>query len=134
MQNLCHMKAYEGSLFKDNLAEQQGGVVCAMELSDVLFNGSRAVNNSAPGGFGGVVALEARTATVLAGSTVMANNSAANGGAVGMTTDSNLRLEGACLLENNTATGVLDEALVACCPVGEVPVMVTVMSFRRGPS
>jgi hypothetical protein len=27
------MKAYAGSLFSGNVGEQQGGVVCAMELS-----------------------------------------------------------------------------------------------------
>ena len=43
------MMAYEGSIFSGNWAEQQGGVVTATELSDVTFNGSRVVNNSAPG-------------------------------------------------------------------------------------
>lgn len=107
MQNLCKMEAYEGSLFKDNEAQQQGGVVCAMELSNVLFNGSRVVNNSAPLGIGGVMALEARTGAVLGGRTYMARNSAAEGGVVGMTTGSTLRLEGECVLENNTAAGEL---------------------------
>jgi hypothetical protein len=49
LQNQGSMMAYVGSFFSGNWAEQQGGVVSAMELSDVTFNGSRAVNNSAPG-------------------------------------------------------------------------------------
>jgi predicted outer membrane repeat protein len=53
-----------------------------------------------------VVSLDSRTTAVLAGSTLMANNSAANGGALALTTFSTLRLEGACVLEHNTASGL----------------------------
>jgi hypothetical protein len=59
------------------------------------------------------VALEARTEAIITGRTVMANNTAVFGGAIALTTNSSVRLEGASVLANNTASGARGHVTVA---------------------